>query len=64
MIRRGTHARAMAVERAIDAFLSLDPPQSSSSSSSPPREGEEEGRVRRRRQVVILGAGRDTSYLR
>ncbi|KAL3778718.1 hypothetical protein ACHAW5_006115 [Stephanodiscus triporus] len=79
MIRRGTHARVMAMERAIDAFLSLDapPPQpsSSSSSSSPSHssssKGEEEGGggcgrgcIRRRRQIVILGAGRDTTYLR
>ncbi len=32
MICRGTHARVMAMERAIDAFLSLDAPPSSSSS--------------------------------
>ena len=72
MIRRGTHARVMAMERAIDAFLSLDalPSSSSSSSHSSSSKGEEEedgrrrGRIRRRRQIVILGAGRDTTYLR
>ncbi|KAL3816992.1 hypothetical protein ACHAXA_010112 [Cyclostephanos tholiformis] len=78
MIRRGTHARAMAVERAIDAFLSLDAPSPTINSSSPSCWWEqqqqqrvvEEGRrsrgqyLRRRRQIVILGSGRDTTYLR
>jgi len=55
IIRRGTHARVKAIERAIDAFLSLqlnpskDSPNSSSSAA---------------KQIVILGAGRDTTYLR
>jgi hypothetical protein len=71
MIRRGTHAREMAMERAIDAFLWLDIPPSSSSSPRGEEDGEEEegrhgpGRCsRKRRQVVILGSGRDTAYLR
>ena len=45
LIRRGTHARVAAVDRAVDAFLSAPTPDG-------------------RRQVVVLGAGRDTSYLR
>jgi hypothetical protein len=91
MIRRGTHARVMALGRVIDAFLSIDIPSSSFSSESLREEeveieGEENGVVvetngvaggqqqqqqqqqqRRRRhqkQIVILGAGRDTAYLR
>jgi hypothetical protein len=45
MICRGTHARVMAMERAINAFHSLDAPPSSSSSPSSLVEGkEEEGR--------------------
>jgi hypothetical protein len=55
MICRGTHARVMSMERAIDAFLSLDAPPSSSSSPSSSFEGKEEegrcrGQIRRRRQ--------------
>lgn len=53
IIRRGTHARVMAMDRAIDSFLSL--PLSSSSPT---------GRDRARRQIVVLGSGRDTTYLR
>jgi hypothetical protein len=34
MICRGTHARVVAMERAVDAFLSLDAPPSSSLSPS------------------------------
>ncbi len=47
MICRGTHARAMAMERAINAFLSLDAPPLSLLSPSSLVEGkEEEGRRR------------------
>ncbi|KAL9185572.1 hypothetical protein ACHAXT_003349 [Thalassiosira profunda] len=56
IIRRGTHARVRAVDRAIDAFLALP--------LSPP---DDQSAIAKRdvvRQVVILGAGRDTSYLR
>jgi hypothetical protein len=47
MICRGTHARVMAMESVIDAFLSLDaPPSSSSLPSSLVKGKEEEGRCR------------------
>ncbi len=54
MICRGTHARVMAMEHAIDAFLSINALPSSSSSPLSSVEGKEEegrrwGRIRRRR---------------
>lgn len=52
LIRRGTHARVKAIDRAIDSFLSL--PLQKDGSSAPKVD----------RQVVVLGAGRDTTYLR
>jgi len=55
IIRKGTHARVKAVERAIDAFLSL------TLSSNIKGSGD---KVSLKRQIVILGAGRDTTYLR
>lgn len=58
LIRRGTHARVRAVERAIDAFLSLTAPRSEAGGSGA------SGSSVVGRQVVVLGAGRDTSYLR
>jgi hypothetical protein len=49
MIFRGTHTRVMAMEHAIDAFLSIDAPPLLSSSPSSSVEGkEEEGRRRGR----------------
>ena len=54
IIRRGTHARVMAIDRAIAAFLSLSLKSSSN---------EDDG-CKVKRQIVILGSGRDTSYLR
>ena len=51
IIRKGTHARVCAVDKAVGAFLKL-------------RFGDDTSGVKDRRQVVILGAGRDTSYLR
>ena len=56
IIRRGTHARVKAIERAIDAFLSL--PLSRSKVVA----GNDNSKAVR--QVVILGSGRDTTYLR
>ena len=53
IIRKGTHARVYAVDKAISAFLSLSLDDSGASSNT-----------KGRRQVVILGAGRDTTYLR
>ena len=53
IIRKGTHARIKAVERAIDAFLSL---------TSSGNKGSQDKTLKR--QIVILGAGRDTTYLR
>jgi O-methyltransferase involved in polyketide biosynthesis len=50
IIRRGTHARVKAVDRAVTAFLSL-----------PLRKT---GDCKAARQVVVLGSGRDTTYLR
>ncbi len=55
MICRGTHARVMAMERAIDAFLSLDAPPSLSSLPSSSVEGKEEeghcrGQIRQQRR--------------
>jgi len=55
IIRKGTHARVKAVERAIDAFLSLTASSGNTGSKD---------KVSLKRQVVILGAGRDTTYLR
>ena len=45
IIRRGTHARVQVMDRAIQAFLSLDLNTAE-------------------RQIVLLGSGRDTTYLR
>ena len=45
IIRRGTHARVQAMDRAIRAFLSLELNTAE-------------------RQIVLLGSGRDTTYLR
>ena len=56
IIRKGTHARVKAVERAIDAFLSLTASSSNNTGSG--------DKVSSKRQIVILGAGRDTTYLR
>ena len=65
IIRKGTHARVKAIERAIDAFLSL--------TMSQPTNYDDGGDVQRKqqqqpqqqqRQIVILGSGRDTNYLR
>ncbi len=55
IIRKGTHARVCAVDKAISAFLSLLLNDDTSSSDV---------KAKGRRQVVILGAGRDTTYLR
>lgn len=52
IIRKGTHARVCAVDKAISAFLSLR------------LEGDSSSNIKGRRQVVIFGAGRDTTYLR
>lgn len=54
IIRKGTHARVCAVDKAISAFLSLQLNDNDTS----------DVKVKGRRQVVILGAGRDTTYLR
>ena len=51
IIRKGTHARVCAIDKAISAFLSLELEDDASG-------------VKGRRQVVVLGAGRDTTYLR
>ncbi len=76
LIRRGTHARVKAMERAIDAFMSLPLSQSSSSSSSGAAVAAADKshygtniELNRKiteepRQIVILGSGRDTAYLR
>ena len=45
IIRRGTHARVKAIDRAIQSFLSLNLQNNT-------------------RQIVVLGSGRDTTYLR
>ncbi|KAL7487998.1 hypothetical protein ACHAW6_013592 [Cyclotella cf. meneghiniana] len=55
IIRKGTHARVLAMDRAIGAFLSL-PLRSS--------QGAGECNSRVTRQIVVLGSGRDTTYLR
>jgi len=52
IIRKGTNARIKAIEKAIDAFLSL---------TSSIEDGQDKAS---KRQIVILGAGRDTTYLR
>lgn len=49
IIKRGTHARVCVMDRAIGAFLKLHHSSSSSSSSC---------------QIVVLGAGKDTSFFR
>jgi len=60
IIRKGTHARVKSIEKAIDAFLSL--PLSCSSTNMNNDAGSTHDNVDR--QIVILGAGRDTTYLR
>lgn len=63
LIRRGTHARVCAMDRALTAFLSAN--------TGTDAKGEEHCQQRNddvnaayTKQVVVLGAGRDTSYLR
>ncbi|KAL3779027.1 hypothetical protein HJC23_011466 [Cyclotella cryptica] len=51
IIRKGTHARVLAIDRAISAFLSL-----------PLKSSRNNAKVTR--QIVVLGSGRDTTYLR
>eukprot|EP00571_Detonula_confervacea_P012026 CAMPEP_0172307094 /NCGR_PEP_ID=MMETSP1058-20130122/8021_1 /TAXON_ID=83371 /ORGANISM="Detonula confervacea, Strain CCMP 353" /LENGTH=499 /DNA_ID=CAMNT_0013019167 /DNA_START=12 /DNA_END=1511 /DNA_ORIENTATION=- len=58
IIRRGTHARVKAVDRAIDAFLSIP------LSATCKNDGTTTANRNIVRQVVVLGAGRDTTYLR
>mmetsp|Transcript_4364 Transcript_4364/g.9663 ORF Transcript_4364/g.9663 Transcript_4364/m.9663 type:complete len:573 (-) Transcript_4364:63-1781(-) len=53
IIRRGTHARVRVIDRAISSFLSL-----------PLLSKKNKNRKGISRQIVILGAGRDTTYLR
>ena len=60
IIRKGTHARVKSIEKAIDAFLSLR--LSCSSTNGNNDAGSTHDNVDR--QIVILGAGRDTTYLR
>eukprot|EP00591_Stephanopyxis_turris_P003720 CAMPEP_0195524760 /NCGR_PEP_ID=MMETSP0794_2-20130614/24792_1 /TAXON_ID=515487 /ORGANISM="Stephanopyxis turris, Strain CCMP 815" /LENGTH=364 /DNA_ID=CAMNT_0040655049 /DNA_START=100 /DNA_END=1191 /DNA_ORIENTATION=+ len=48
LIRRGSHARVCCIDRSISAFLSL----------------ESECHGRSKKQVVVIGAGKDTAYLR
>ena len=64
IIRRGTHARVKVIERAIDAFLSLPLSSSSTSTSTSTKSADINASMAPRRQIVILGAGRDTTYLR
>lgn len=54
LIRRGTHARVCCIDRALRAFLS----------ATPKKDDRAGGRDGRAWQVVVLGAGRDTSFLR
>jgi len=55
VIRRGTHARVCVIDYAITTFLS-----SCAAQNSDLNKGSEQNDV----QVVILGSGRDTTYLR
>ena len=55
IIRRGTHARVCVMDRAIASFMTLISQQSSPSNHS----GEKV-----EAQIVLLGSGRDTTYLR
>ena len=72
IIRRGTHARVVAVNRAIDAFLSLPLSSSQSQQSNTNNNDDDSARqqqtvattIAQLRQIVVLGAGRDTTYLR
>lgn len=65
LIRRGTHARVCAMDRALTAFLST----SLSGGVDDGGEHQQQGNKTREsdacvKQVVVMGAGRDTSYLR
>jgi hypothetical protein len=65
IIRRGTHARVKAIERAIDAFLSLTfSPAEKSEGNHTDDDGTNNRHHHQQRQIVILGSGRDTNYLR
>jgi [phosphatase 2A protein]-leucine-carboxy methyltransferase len=56
IIKRGTHARVCVMDRALAAFLNAAATRSNSTSSSSSSSSS--------RQVVVLGAGKDTSYFR
>lgn len=64
IIRRGTHARVKAIERAIDAFLSLTILQPLNDEHDGKNDADGGVRQQKQRQIVILGSGRDTNYLR
>ena len=61
IIHKGTHARVCTMDRSIEAFLSI--PFSSKILDSNPKETKNNEQFHQR-QIVILGAGKDTSYLR
>ena len=65
LIRRGTHARVCAMDRALTAFLSA----SLGGGVDDGGEHQQQGNKTKEsdacvKQVVVMGAGRDTSYLR
>jgi len=59
LIRRGTHARVCAMDRALTAFLFAN-----IGTGVHQQKCNDTNCARTKRQVVVLGAGRDTSYLR
>ena len=66
LIRRGTHARVCAMDRALTAFLSA---RSLGGDVDDVGEHQQQGNKTKEsdtcvKQVVVMGAGRDTSYLR
>lgn len=63
LIRRGTHARVCAMDRALTAFLSANTGTDDEGEGHCQQKNDEKNAACTK-QVVVLGAGRDTSYLR
>ena len=63
LIRRGTHARVCAMDRALTAFLSANTGTDAKGEEHCQQRNDDDN-VAYTKQVVVLGAGRDTSYLR
>ena len=64
LIRRGTHARVCAMDRALTAFLSAKTRTDDEGEGHYCEQKNDDNNAACTKQVVVLGAGRDTLYLR